>query len=175
MTAVTICSDFGAQKNKVWHCFHCFPIYFPWSDGTGCHENSQNEKTKYFQILFIWNESRSVVSDSLRPHGLYSPWNSPSQNTGLGSLSLLQGIFPTQELNQGLQHCRQILYQLSYKGSPQRNVLKRQIYKYRKQISGCLGLGSEPNLQAGTGKLGGSGEMYSIIGLGIGYPTFHIY
>ena len=36
--AVTICSDFGAQKNKVWHCFHCFPIYFPWSDGTGCHD-----------------------------------------------------------------------------------------------------------------------------------------
>ena len=38
MAAVTICSDFGAQKNKVWHCFHCFPIYFPWSDGTGCHD-----------------------------------------------------------------------------------------------------------------------------------------
>ena len=38
----------------------------------------------------------SAVSDSLRPHGLYSPWNSPGQNTGVGSLSLLQGIFPTQ-------------------------------------------------------------------------------
>ena len=38
MSAVTICSDFGAQKNKVWHCFHCFSIYFPWSDGTGCHD-----------------------------------------------------------------------------------------------------------------------------------------
>ena len=33
MAAVTICSDFGAQENKVWHCFHCFPIYLPWSDG----------------------------------------------------------------------------------------------------------------------------------------------
>ena len=32
MAAVTICSDSGAQKNKVWHCFHCFPIYFPWWD-----------------------------------------------------------------------------------------------------------------------------------------------
>ena len=62
--------------------------------------------------------SRSFVSDSLRPHGLYSPWNSPGQNTGVGSFSLLQGIFPTQELNQGLLHCRQILYQLSYQGSP---------------------------------------------------------
>ena len=44
------------------------------------------------------------------------------QNTGVGSLSFLQGIFPTQELNQGLLHCRQILYQLSYEGSP--NTLK---------------------------------------------------
>ena len=41
-------------------------------------------------------ESRSVVSDSSQSHGLYSPWNSPGQNTGVGSLALLQGIFPTQ-------------------------------------------------------------------------------
>ena len=40
------------------------------------------------------------------------------KNTGVGSLALLQGIFPTQESNQGLLHCRQILYQLSYQGSP---------------------------------------------------------
>ena len=38
-----------------------------------------------------WSESRSVASDSLRPHGLYSLWNSPGQNTRVGSLSLLQG------------------------------------------------------------------------------------
>ena len=103
------------------------------------------------------SESRSVVSDSLRPHGLYSPWNSPGQNTGVGSyyffqgifltlgsnprspallvdflsakppgkpkntevgsLSFLQQIFLTQESNQGLLHCRIILYQLSYQGS----------------------------------------------------------
>ena len=42
-------------------------------------------------------ESRSVVSDSLRPHGLYTPWNSPGQNTGVGSLSLLQRIFSTSQ------------------------------------------------------------------------------
>ena len=103
------------------------------------------------------SESRSVMSDSLRPHGLYSPWNSLGQNTGadksfpspadlfnpgiepsspalqadslpaepqgkpkntgVGSLSLLQQIFLTQESNRGLLHCRQILYQLSYQGS----------------------------------------------------------
>ena len=45
------------------------------------------------------------MSDSLQPHGLYSPWNSPGQNTGGGSLSLLQGIFPTQGSNPGLLHC----------------------------------------------------------------------
>ena len=64
------------------------------------------------------SESPSVVSDSLWPHGLYSQWNSPDQNTGMGSLSLLQGIFPTQGSNPDLLHCRQILYQLSHKGSP---------------------------------------------------------
>ena len=63
------------------------------------------------------SESHSVVSDSLRPHGLYSPWNCPDQNTRVGSLSLLQGIFPTQELNPGQSHCRRILYWLSYEGS----------------------------------------------------------
>ena len=64
------------------------------------------------------SESRSVVSDSWWPHGLYSPWNSPGQNTGVGSLSLLQGIFPTQGSNTGLLHCRWILYHLTNKGSP---------------------------------------------------------
>ena len=64
------------------------------------------------------SESHSVMSNFLRSHGLYSPWNSPGQNTGMGSLSLLQGIFPTQGLNPGLPHCRWILYQLSQKGSP---------------------------------------------------------
>ena len=96
-----------------------------------------------------------VMSDSLPSRGLYSPWNSPGQNTavgslsllqeifpriearspafqedslqaepqgkpkniGVGSLSLLQRIFPIQESNQGLLHCRRILYQLSYQGS----------------------------------------------------------
>ena len=49
-----------------------------------------------------------------------SPWKSPGQNIGVGSLSLLQGIFPTQGLNSGLLHCRWILNQLSYQGSLKR-------------------------------------------------------
>ena len=71
-----------------------------------------------------WSESRSVVSDSLRPHGLYSPWNSPGQNTGMGSLSLLQGIFPTQGSSPDLPCCRRILYQPSHKGSPLKAFIK---------------------------------------------------
>ena len=62
------------------------------------------------------------MSNCLWPHGLCSPWNSPGQNTGVGSLSLLHRIFPTQGLNSGLPHCRQILYQLSHKGSPIQKV-----------------------------------------------------
>ena len=54
---------------------------------------------------------------------LCDPWNSPGQNTGVDSLSLLQGIFLTQGSNQGLQQCRQILYQLSYEGVPEEGNL----------------------------------------------------
>ena len=60
------------------------------------------------------SESCSVVSDSLQPY----PWNSPGQNTGVGSLSLLHGIVPAQGSNPGLPHCGQSLYQLSHQGSP---------------------------------------------------------
>ena len=60
----------------------------------------------------------SCVWLSLTPWRPYSPWNSPGQNSGVGSFFLLQGIFLTQGLNPGLPHCRRILYQLSHKGSP---------------------------------------------------------
>ena len=55
---------------------------------------------------YMKSESCSVLSNSLWPHGLYSPWNSLGQNTGVSSLSLLQEIFPTQGSNPGLPHCR---------------------------------------------------------------------
>ena len=70
------------------------------------------------QLYLSEIESHSVVSDTLWPHGLYSPWNSPGQNTGVDSCSLLQRTFPTQGSNPGLSHCGRILYQLSYQGSP---------------------------------------------------------
>ena len=73
---------------------------------------------RLFSLMWSESESCSVMSESLRSQGLYSPWNSLGQNTGVGSLSLLQGIFPTQGSNPGLPHCRQILYQLSHQRSP---------------------------------------------------------
>ena len=133
MTAVTVHSDFGAQENKVCHCFYFFPIYFPIVPGDlGC-----------LLIHVCAVLSRSVMSESLQPYRLYllGPWGFSKQeywsglpcsppgdlpnpeikprspalqadslsseppgkpkNTGVGSLSLLQEIFPTQESNQG--------------------------------------------------------------------------
>ena len=109
----------------------------PWdfpgkSTGVGCHcllhtarveqiiKYIADNVSQFSQSSMLETESEncSVVSDSLQPHGLYSPWNSLGQNTGVGSLSLLQGIFPIQGSNPGLPCCRRILYQLSRKGSP---------------------------------------------------------
>ena len=66
----------------------------------------------------------------------YSPWNSPGQNTGAGSLSLLQGIFPTQGSKPGLPYCRRILHQLSHKGSPIKKINCDYFFTIRKV---CLG------------------------------------
>ena len=71
----------------------------------------------FYLVHSSWtSESCSVLSNPLRPHGLYHPWNFLGQNTGIGSLSLHQGIFPTQGLNPGLPHWEQVLSQLSQKG-----------------------------------------------------------
>ena len=80
---------------------HVWPLLCSWSDGVDISKCASE------------SESRSVMSDSLPPHGLYSQWNSPGQNTGVCSLSLLQGIFPIQGLNSGLPHCKQISYSWS--------------------------------------------------------------
>ena len=78
-------------------------------------------------------ESRSVMSNSLRPYGLHSPRNSAGQNTGVSSCSLLQGIFPTQGSNPGLPQCRWILYHLSHQGSPR--ILERVAYPFSSRSS----------------------------------------
>ena len=99
--------------------------------------------TECNHIGMVENESHSVMSDSLWPHGLYSSWNSPGQSTRVGTLSLLQGIFPIQGLNPGLLHCRQVLYQLSHKGSPR--ILDWVAYPFS---SGLPHTGIEPGFPA---------------------------
>ena len=80
---------------------------------------NSSEEVDLLKLESQKSESCSVVSDYVI-HRLFSPWYSPGQNTtGVGRLSLLQGIFPTQGSNPGLLPCRQILYQLSYEGSPE--------------------------------------------------------
>ena len=77
-------------------------------------------KIKWKNSKWTWfvKVSHSVMSDPSQPHGLFSPQNSPGKNTGVGNLSLLQGIFPTQGPNPGLPHCRQTLYKLNHQRSP---------------------------------------------------------
>ena len=91
-------------------------------------------------------EGCSVTSDSLWPHGLYRSWNSSGQNIGVGSLSLLQVIVPTQGSNPSLPHCRRILYQLSHKGSPR--ILEWVAYPFS---SGS----SQPRNQTGVSCIAG--------------------
>ena len=78
--------------------------------------------------------SHSVGSDSLQAHGLqpirlFCPWNSPCKNTGVDCHALLQGIFPTQGLNLGLPHCRQVLYCLSHQASKKKKKEIKKIVK----------------------------------------------
>ena len=90
------------------------------------------------------NESRSVLSDSLRPPRLYSPWNSPGQNTRVGSLSLLQWIFLTQELNQGLLHCSGFFTNLAIREAPfsPNSTLSRRFFLFPLNQLGSFSLES---------------------------------
>ena len=78
-----------SHEECLWKVPHCSKAQAP-----GITEKWGEWKWKWLsRVLFLW------------PQGLYSPWNSPGQNTGVGSLSLLQGIFPTQGSNPGLLRC----------------------------------------------------------------------
>ena len=86
--------------------------------GEICNEQCLLEWHRWCGLSHTTYGYSSVMSNSLQPHGLQParllcPWNSPSKNTGVGSYSLLQGIFLTQGLNPGLPRCRQICCCLS--------------------------------------------------------------
>ena len=99
-----------------------------WSQGVclwGDRQHTMNRKTKregaqYLLDKYVLYKVKVKVTQSCPTlcYPMDCPWNSPGQNTGVNSLSLLQGIFPAQGLDPGLLYCRWILYQLSHKGSP---------------------------------------------------------
>ena len=120
------------------------PLLFP--GGT-----SSKVKVKWVQVAQLY----PTLCDPMD-----CPWNSPGQNTGVGSFSLLQGIFPTQGSNPGLPHCRRILYQLSHKGSP--------VVKNPPMNAGNIGDAGDWSLIPGLGRSPGVGNgsllQYSCLG-----------
>ena len=100
----------------------------------GKYKVSQGLALELSNVIFIPLVKVKVKVDQSCPTLCkYSPWNSPHQNTGVGSLSLLQGIFPTWGSNPDLPHCRRILYQLSHKGSPR--ILEWVAYPFSRRSS----------------------------------------
>ena len=121
------------HRTKFWHVNDSEL----WALQAGCLQGTDSAKVHFFltshsiYLFLVVSEesgSGSVVSDFLQPHRQYSPWNSPGQNTGVGSCALLQEIFPPQGLNPRLPHFRQILYQLSHHGSP--GILEQVAYSF---------------------------------------------
>ena len=99
-------------------------------DSWGRKESDTTEQLNWTELVHKWvNWVKVARCPTLQPHGL----NSPGQNTGVGSLSLLQGIFPTQGAKPGLLHCRWILYQLSHKESPR--ILEWVAYSFSSRSS----------------------------------------
>ena len=92
---------------KLWIWYLPLNFRFLFHERSTIHKSANIHKSE--------SESRSVVSDSLRPRGLYSPWNSPGQNTGVGSLSLLQGNLP----NPGIEPRSPALKAASLPAEPQ--------------------------------------------------------
>ena len=104
-----------------------------------------------------------VMSNVLRLQGLYSPWDSPGQNTGAGSLSFLQGILLTQGWNPGLPHCRWILYQLSHRGNPR--ILEWVAYPFSSGSSWPRNQTGSPVLQVDSLPIELSGNLQAHWGI----------
>ena len=90
-------------------------IILPNNSTSGFILEKKNTNSKRCTFIDI---NSSIIYNCQDMEAIYSPSDSPGQNTGVSSLSLFQGIFPTQGSNSGLLHCGQTLYQLSHQGSP---------------------------------------------------------
>ena len=104
--------SFEMPPSTFWIC-----LMFPWVLLT-CSSISSSPCTPEIRSKGLEVEVKVTQSCPTLWDPMDCPWNSPGQNTGVGSLFLLQGIFPTQGSNPGLPHCRWIVYQLSHKESP---------------------------------------------------------
>ena len=94
----------------------------------------REENIKIIMVVVLDSRAWLSVTDSIDLARILCPWESPGKNTGVGCHSLLQRVFPTQGLNPGLLHCRQILYHLNHQGSPELLIytyqcLYRNIYR----------------------------------------------
>ena len=94
------------------------PGFCSWKKAPKTLKLLRTKRMSFVMLMRILRESSGSASHSVLSNPLYTPWDSPGQNTAVGSLSLLQKIFPMQGLNPGLPHCRWILYQLSPLGRP---------------------------------------------------------
>ena len=111
----------GVAKSPTWLSDWTKTRNKHWIQGV---KNNKKEKTKgnkrrerRSQAYVKWTSesvSPSVMSDSFELLELLCPWNSPDKNTGVGSHSFLQRIYPTQGSHPGLLHCRLILHPLSH-------------------------------------------------------------
>ena len=140
MATITICSDFGAPKNKVSHCFHCFPIYFPWSDGTGC--------------LFMYAAAKSLQSCPTLCDPIYGSPLGSSVPEILQARILEWVAYPfsrgsswPRNWTGGLLYCRRILYQLSYQGSPTSSLSSKEqaSFNFMAAVTICSDFGAPKN------------------------------
>ena len=136
------------------------PKYICWSPNCppSTHSDCIRDRA-YREGKWKW-KSLSPVWLFAIPWTLFSPWNSPGQNTGVGSLSLLQGMFPTQGLHPDVPPGRRILYQLSHQGSP--GILQGLAYPFSSGASqprnwtrvSCIEVASLPTELSGKLSIG---------------------
>ena len=127
---------------------HFIPFYGMFTVYTYHHLFIHSSLDGHLSHFHLWKWKKVKVAQSCLTlcNLMDCPWNSPGQNTGVGSLFLLRGIFPTQGLNPGLPHCRWTLYQLSHKGSPE--TLKWVAYPFSRGSS-------QPRNQPGVSRIAG--------------------
>ena len=120
MAAVTICSDFGAQESKVCHCFHCFPIYLPWSDGTICYElsflNVLSFKASFFFLSQLFSLSSFTFIKRLFSPSLLSKIRVISSTYLRLLIFLLAIVIPAYASSRPIFHMMYSAYKLNKQG-----------------------------------------------------------